>query len=339
MKDSEGDIHANENVEFYIGRNNTLTGNVTAVEDVKIEKKNTIDGNVTAGVEVENDGTVTGTITECAVDVVLMANIGPFTPGTLDIEVPRKGSESLLPGDYAKVDVGNKATLTLTSGTYNLEQLDMDEKSKLVIDIVNGEPVVINLTEEIEFHKQAEMIINNGTSVDVIFNSLFTTTMYLMDKSLVMGTIKAPLARVVLGENSVFKGSIIAEDVEVLKNAAFFSHLSSTPLPKIVPDEESEDILASVPTDYVLEQNYPNPFNPSTTIGFALPEAANVSVVIYNISGQVLKTLVNNQFEAGYHQVQWDGTNEMGEQVASGFYFYRLESKDFQQVKKMLMLQ
>jgi len=61
--------------------------------------------------------------------------------------------------------------------------------------------------------------------------------------------------------------------------------------------------------------------------------------VIYNISGQVLKTLVNNRFEAGYHQVQWDGTNEMGEQVASGFYFYRLESKDFQQVKKMLMLQ
>lgn len=182
------------------------------------------------------------------------------------------------------------------------------------------------------------MSINNGTSADVVINSLYTHTIYFKDKSLVLGTINVPFGRVELGKKSVFKGAIAAEDINVLKDAAFFSHSYTNPLPKIVPDEEDEEVLAGIPTDYVLEQNYPNPFNPSTTIQFALPEAGTVNLKIYNANGQLVRTLASGSFEAGTHSIQWNATNEAGEKVASGFYFYRLQSGNFQQVKRMLLI-
>ena len=81
----------------------------------------------------------------------------------------------------------------------------------------------------------------------------------------------------------------------------------------------SEGGGSSIPTSYELSQNYPNPFNPSTTIRYALPRASNVSVIVYNALGQQVAIIVNEQQEAGYHDVVFAGTN-----LASGVYFYRL---------------
>jgi hypothetical protein len=88
-----------------------------------------------------------------------------------------------------------------------------------------------------------------------------------------------------------------------------------------------------------LSQNYPNPFNPTTTIDFTVKELAPVSVKIYNVSGQLVKTLVNDRFEPGVtHQVSWDGRNDAGQAVSSGVYFYKLVTKNFTQTKKMVLL-
>ena len=81
--------------------------------------------------------------------------------------------------------------------------------------------------------------------------------------------------------------------------------------------------------NFVLKQNYPNPFNPSTTIEFTLPVAQRVILEIYDISGQLVKTLIDALKPAGIYKVDWDGTNEAGEQVASGVYFYRLRTENF----------
>jgi hypothetical protein len=72
--------------------------------------------------------------------------------------------------------------------------------------------------------------------------------------------------------------------------------------------------------------NYPNPFNPSTTIQFGLPEAAHVKLKVYNILGREVACLVDRWMAAGEHQVDWHGTNDRGEQLGSGVYFYRLEA-------------
>ncbi len=94
----------------------------------------------------------------------------------------------------------------------------------------------------------------------------------------------------------------------------------------------------SVPQDFTLYQNYPNPFNPSTTIRFEVPFESFVSVKVYNLLGQEVRTLVNGTRGAGRFEVQWDGKNHVGKEVASGVYLYRLQAGKFVQTRKMLFV-
>lgn len=91
------------------------------------------------------------------------------------------------------------------------------------------------------------------------------------------------------------------------------------------------------PTAFGLSQNYPNPFNASTTIKFALPVDGKVSLKIYNVAGQLVKEY-QQQMNAGYRSITWDGTNASGKVVASGVYFYKLQAADFTKTLKMTLL-
>lgn len=94
----------------------------------------------------------------------------------------------------------------------------------------------------------------------------------------------------------------------------------------------------ALPTEFALSQNVPNPFNPTTDISFALPKDSRVSLSIYNVLGQHVKTLVDDFMRAGLQTVSWDGTDNSGRTVASGVYFYKLNANDFSSTKKMMML-
>lgn len=102
--------------------------------------------------------------------------------------------------------------------------------------------------------------------------------------------------------------------------------------------EEEDKNSASKPTVFSLYQNYPNPFNPETSIRYALPQDAKVKLVIYDVLGKKLKTLVNEHQSAGFKAAWWDGKDEEGNQAASGIYFYRLETENFSEVKKMMLV-
>ena len=95
-----------------------------------------------------------------------------------------------------------------------------------------------------------------------------------------------------------------------------------------------------IPTPYTnhLEQNYPNPFNPETTISFTLAQNGNVQLSIYNIRGQLVRTLLNENRSAGLHNVLWNGTDNNNNQVASGIYLYRIETNTFSDVKRMMLM-
>ena len=99
-----------------------------------------------------------------------------------------------------------------------------------------------------------------------------------------------------------------------------------------------EEIHSSIPSGFALYQNYPNPFNPSTTISFTIPEAADVSCEVYNVIGQRVRRLHSGCLSAGAYTIQWDATDEFGEKVASGLYFYRLSCDAFSQSRKMVLL-
>jgi len=93
------------------------------------------------------------------------------------------------------------------------------------------------------------------------------------------------------------------------------------------------------PEAFALANNYPNPFNPATTIKYALPEASQVRLEVFNVVGQVVRTLVDNHQNAGRYVVQWDASNDQGHSLSSGIYFYRLQAGgEFLEVKKMLLL-
>jgi hypothetical protein len=91
--------------------------------------------------------------------------------------------------------------------------------------------------------------------------------------------------------------------------------------------------LAGVPQVFALSQNYPNPFNPSTKIEFSIPVQSKVELVVYNVLGQQVATLVNETLNAGGHRASFDASR-----LASGMYLYRLTAGQFTSVKKMMLL-
>jgi hypothetical protein len=95
---------------------------------------------------------------------------------------------------------------------------------------------------------------------------------------------------------------------------------------------------SSLPERVSLDQNYPNPFNPKTAITFALPQRADISLKIYDISGKLVKTLIDAECDAGYHTVIWNGTDENSDDVSSGIFIYQLSTPSGDELGKMIMV-
>ena len=103
--------------------------------------------------------------------------------------------------------------------------------------------------------------------------------------------------------------------------------------------EAAKAAVQTRPEAFALADNFPNPFNPTTTIKYALPQAADVELTVYNVVGQAVRTLVAEYQSAGRYAVEWDATDDSGHSLSSGMYFYRLEAGgEFHEVKKMLLL-
>ena len=93
-----------------------------------------------------------------------------------------------------------------------------------------------------------------------------------------------------------------------------------------------------VPTDFSLKQNYPNPFNPSTTITFDLSEDTDVKISIYDVTGQLIRELVNQFMTVGSKRINWDGKDDYGNLVSGSIYLYNLQTGDYSQTKKMVLM-
>ena len=108
-------------------------------------------------------------------------------------------------------------------------------------------------------------------------------------------------------------------------------------------NEELEQELGAarvryVPKEYALEQNYPNPFNPQTVIRYDLPVGSHVTLSVFNIVGQKVATLVNEEMDGGSYSIVWDGKDHSGRSLGSGVYLYRLETDGFVQIKKLVLM-
>ena len=96
--------------------------------------------------------------------------------------------------------------------------------------------------------------------------------------------------------------------------------------------------MPTIPEEYVLSQNYPNPFNPSTTLSFSVPIESDVVLNIYDVTGRLVKTLVNENMKTGYHSVVWDGVDMSGDNVSAGLYIYSLQAEGVSLTRKMVLM-
>jgi N-acetylneuraminic acid mutarotase len=164
------------------------------------------------------------------------------------------------------------------------------------------------------------------------------------------------------GETSGYKLWIFQEHVTPAVNFKFFADIIGDldGVAKMAANSEDQPLIFSyeilksaiedqsisktagnepeIPESYALHQNHPNPFNPSTTISFALPEAGEVSLAIYNLNGQLVRQVASGKFASGRHQLVWDATDDRGERVASGVYLYVIKAGAFTAQKKLVLM-
>jgi len=116
----------------------------------------------------------------------------------------------------------------------------------------------------------------------------------------------------------------------------YIPYLTQDPLP--VSEYQGEETVA-LPMVYRLSQNHPNPFNPMTTIPYAVPApGGQVSIRIYNVQGQLVRTLVEETADPGYHATLWEGCDNRGQPVASGVYFVEMLAPEFKATRKLLIV-
>jgi hypothetical protein len=206
-----------------------------------------------------------------------------------------------------------------------LEQFQLVYEGPLNVDKQGYQSIFILLDESFNYSSDNLVIMTNRTWTDDWFSSYNTWTITVTD-----------------GENR----SIVANcDDETINPATW----NVTPFivqgfPDIgiyFFDRSLDDIDVPSPVSKnQLSQNYPNPFNPTTNIQFSVDKGqeTNVTIEVFNIRGQKVKTLVNENFSSGEHSVVWNGDDENGRSVGSGIYFYRMQTENFTETKKMILM-
>ena len=120
-----------------------------------------------------------------------------------------------------------------------------------------------------------------------------------------------------------------------------FEYVPSSSGPRTITVDVSEVLGidgANLPKEFALHNNYPNPFNPVTNIVYDIPEVTDVTLEIYNVMGQRVRTLAQGSHEAGRYQIVWNATNDFGQALSSGMYIYRIQAGDFVSVKKLVLM-
>ncbi len=215
---------------------------------------------------------------------------------------------TIQPGDYIKVGVWIKA-------------------SNLLPDSAAAHPGTwgVGITPQF-FPKLGNNDGYDGTGPDSVFTLPSVTS---FDWTQFFVTFQVPSSPVEVGMEarihiySTFTGTVYFDDMTIQK--------TSTPT-------DVRDLNKLIPAAFNVYQNYPNPFNPTTTISYNLPKETSVKVIVYNMLGQEVKTLVNSDQKSGVHEVVWNGDNNFGKQVSSGTYIYRVIAGNQNQVKKMILL-
>lgn len=255
-------------------------------------------------------------------DVPYAYSIAFDTTGVLYL-ASRTGTIYTIDLEDQSVDSVVKAQMALASIAFEPETNEMwasvyrplgTMKDRIIkVNLVTGDTTVIGTTgfgivvNDIEFSKDGTLFGVQGSAVQ-------PSDLIKIDKETAIGTLIGSL-----GVNNI-------------TSLAFSPVITSV-----------KEIKTGIPSQFSLSQNYPNPFNPNTQIEYSLPVNANVRLVVYNILGEAVKTLVNTYQPAGVYTVNWNSDDNSGRRLTSGIYFYEMKAntsngQEFNQLRKMILL-
>jgi hypothetical protein len=213
-----------------------------------------------------------------------------------------------------KISITNKHirwTVKTNQGTK-----DLDSETELILNTLYN---VTALYDGSDY----EIYINGEIDAFSSFSGLIPTT-----------AIDLMIGQVLPGNTQYnFKG--VLDDIRIYNYALSYNNIQS--LYDYVVDVSDEQEI-KLPKNYGLTQNYPNPFNSQTNIKFQVPDQSIIKLEIYNILGQKIRTLVNQEKNPGNYSLSWNGKNDFGESVNSGIYFIKFSSDNFSNTKKMTLL-
>ena len=332
-----GNALAGDNITLVGG--NRVYGNVDAGGDVALTVATThVYGNVTAAGTITGLGIVDGTKfpggvpnTPLAYTPITLPPATTFSSGGSSVTTnPGAGGTTLPPGSYGAFNIsGAQTSFTFTAGNYYFDSFSYQSTYPALTFDVSGGKINIYVTGDMTFRQSATIDVTGGTAEDVFVE--VHGNFRINGATVWNGVVFAPNGEIYVGKTDkatgVFWGQIITTENDIT-----FTCIDVCPS-DVLPKRGEAETSNIIPNSFTLEQNYPNPFNPATTIKYGVPQDANVRIVIYDLLGREVAVLVDGLVKAGNYEAVFNATN-----LSSGIYFYRLQSDNFTQIKKMLLL-
>ena len=307
--------------------------------------------------KLANNGTINGTLnTPLALPIIPPSDLPPFhqaPAGSRNVVVPNNGSVTLPPGDYRDIVVRRGGELIFTGGIYNVRSIDARDRAELLFE--GASEVRVERRFDTDWRVYVGPASGSGIAAsDLIFYVAGINgnsgRLWANPKATQVGlnnTVVAnfyvPKGTLWLGAGTEATGAFWGRDVVVgigaeLKLDSYWAS-GGAALASLHVEEESElnalETASSldIPEAYQLAANYPNPFNPTTTITFALPEAAPVRLTVYDVTGRAVARLLNEPKAAGWHAVRFDATG-----LPSGVYLYHIVAGSFVETRRMVLV-
>lgn len=251
-------------------------------------------------------------------------------------------NNQLQPGFMPPFSAGGARTLEQKTLFFNWIYADFPENAPFNCDFnADGAVNIGDLISLLLFQRANEYTVSADANADGIFS--ISDAIYLLI-SIRSGTCVSSSAALAGVNSSALENSanLSYVQIEYLENVMQLLSLTAEEEQQFRRTLTGSPVSApvSLPRAFSLEQNNPNPFNPSTTITYTVPDGGDVfvSLIILNLRGQLVKTLVREVRGPGISRVFWDGTDEAGLELSSGVYLYRLSSGDFSCTRKMVLL-
>jgi len=229
--------------------------------------------------------------------------------------------------DYTELYAGDLTGQTLVPGLYKWSSGVLISAGGLTIAGAEDDTWIFQISQNLTVADGAIVTLSGGAQPENIFWQVAGQT--------------------TIGTTAQFKGIILCQTLVSLNTSATLngrilaqSATTANGNSVVEPNDTSvfEGEIPNASTENYLISNYPNPFNPTTTIAYNMIEDGNVSIEVFNIKGQLVKTLINEHMTVGDQTITWNGTDNNNHTVSSGVYFYKMKSGNYSSAKKMILM-